>query len=37
MKFKQFMKNLFTKNIVLKLCAIAFAFVVAIVVGAASV
>lgn len=37
MKFKEFMKNLFTKNIVLKLCAICFAVVVTIIIGAASV
>jgi hypothetical protein len=37
MKFKEFIKNLFTKNIVLKLCAIGLAFIIAVVVGAASV
>ena len=35
MKFKEFFKNLFTKNIVLKLLAIGFAFVVAVIVIAA--
>ena len=34
MKFKEFLKNLFTKNIVLKLLAIGFAFVVAVMLGA---
>lgn len=37
MKFKEFLKNLFTKNIVLKLCAIGFAFILTIVLGAAMV
>ena len=35
MKFKEFLKNLFTKNIVWKLLAIGFAFILAIVLGAA--
>lgn len=37
MKFKEFLKNLFTKNIVLKLCAIGFAFILAVVLGASLV
>ena len=36
MKFKVFLKNLFTKNIVLKLLAIVFAFIIAVIVVAAS-
>lgn len=36
MKFKEFMKNLFTKNITLKLIAIGFAFIISIVIGAAA-
>ena len=34
MKFKEFLKNLFTNHIVLKLFAIGFAFVVAVMVSA---
>ena len=34
MKFKEFLKNLFTKNIVMKLLAIGFAFLVAIIISA---
>ena len=34
MKFKEFLKNLFTKNIVLKVLAIGFAFVVAVIISA---
>ena len=34
MKFKEFLKNLFTKNIVLKVLAIGFAFLVAVILGA---
>ena len=34
MKFKEFLKNLFTKNIVMKLLAIGFAFLIAVVIGA---
>ena len=34
MKIKQFLKRLFTENIVLKLCMIAFAFVLAMAVSA---
>ena len=34
MKFREFLKNLFTKNIVLKVLAIGFAFLVAVIVGA---
>ena len=37
MKFKEFLKDLFTKNIVLKVLAIGFAFAVAIIIGATSV
>ena len=36
MKIKEFFKNLFTKNIVLKLLAVGFAFIIAVVVVAAS-
>lgn len=36
MKFKEFMKNLFTKNVLLKLVAIGFAFIISIVLGAAA-
>ena len=35
MKFKEFLKNLFTKNIVWKVLAIGFAFLVAVIVVAA--
>ena len=35
MKFKEFLKNLFTKNIAMKLLAIGFAFLVAVIVIAA--
>ena len=35
MKFKEFLKNLFVKNIVWKVLAIGFAFLVAIIVVAA--
>ena len=34
MKFKEFLKNLFTKNIVMKLLAVGFAFLIAVVIGA---
>ncbi len=35
MKFTEFLKNVFTKNIPLKLLAVAFAFVLSIFIGAA--
>ena len=34
MKFKEFLKNLFTKNIVLKVLAIGFACLVAVIISA---
>ena len=34
MKFKEFFKNLFTKNIILKVLAIGFAFLAAVIVVA---